>query len=196
MKKNQLFLVVGAILIVVAFLFVQFLNYHENKVNESGWLYHERFVDFLPVINFSVAIFSITYGSLLLYFFHSKKSISFITKLMLSYTLLLIFRMITMSLVPLKEPELIIYLQDPFLNNIIYPGEIDTDLFFSGHTALIMILFFLSKKWVFVVLAIVIGGLLIVQRVHYSIDVLAAFPFAYVIVLFAEYLLKRVKLKE
>jgi membrane-associated phospholipid phosphatase len=54
------------------------------------------------------------------------------------------------------------------------------DLFFSGHTALVFAIYLLSgKKWPFLLLSIVIGTLLVMQRVHYSIDVIAAFPFAW-----------------
>ena len=95
---------------------------------------------------------------------------------------MLLLRILTLSLLPLKESGDIIYLQDPFLNNLIYPGEIDSDLFFSGHTGLILIFFFLSKKWIFAILAGTIGLLLMIQRVHYSIDIIAALPFSYLIV--------------
>ncbi len=89
-----------------------------------------------------------------------------------------------------------IYLEDPFLNNLVYPGNIDADLFFSGHTALIFILFFLSRNKVFIILGTLLGLMLIAQRVHYSIDVLAAIPFAYVIVRITEYLTSRLMSKD
>jgi len=147
----------------------------------------------LPRWNCSLPIFSITYGSLILYVILERKKKLFLSKLMLAYALLLLFRMLTLSLLPLKEPELIIYLQDSFLNNLIYPGEIDSDLFFSGHTGLILVFFFLSKKWIFAILAAIIGLLLMIQRVHYSIDIIGALPFSYLIVKIVSFLVERVK---
>ena len=106
---------------------------------------------------------------------------------MFSYALLLLFRIVTLSILPLKEPEMLVYLEDPFLNNLIYPGNIDADLFFSGHTGLVFILFFLTRKIIFIALGVILGFLLMIQRVHYSIDIIAAVPFAYVIVKSVEF---------
>jgi membrane-associated phospholipid phosphatase len=96
---------------------------------------------------------------------------------------ILLFRILTLSLVPLREPLDLIFLEDPFLNDLIYPGRIVRDLFFSGHTALIFSMFLLSgKKLIFLILTIIVGFSLMIQRVHFSIDVFAAIPFAYLAV--------------
>ena len=108
----------------------------------------------------------------------------------------MIFRIVTLTILPFKEPSSLIYLEDPFLNTLIYPGNIDADLFFSGHTALIFMMFYLTKNKVFVLSGSILGLLLIVQRVHYSIDVIAAIPFAYIIVRITEYLTSRYVIKD
>lgn len=91
--------------------------------------------------------------------------------------------MVTLSLIPLREPLDLIFLEDPFMNDLIYPRRIVRDLFFSGHTALIFSMFLLSgKKLVFLILTIIVGVSLMIQRVHFSIDVFAAIPFAYLAV--------------
>ena len=135
-------------------------------------------------------------GSLILYFILERKKALFLTKLNLSYALLLIVRMITLTLVPLKVPDSLIYLQDPFLNNLIYPGEIEADLFFSGHTALIFIFFSISKRWIFAVLTIIMAVMLVLQRVHYSIDVIAAIPFSFAIVWLVKRGISRLNIEE
>lgn len=196
MNRRALFIFSLISLVFTAFLFVQFLTFHEARVDALNWVFNDPVFPYLPLQNCSWPIFSITYGSLILYFVLEKKKPLFLTKLMFSYSLLLIVRVLTLSLLPLKEPESIIYLQDPFLNNVIYPGEIDSDLFFSGHTALIMIFFFLSSRWVFVILAVAIGVLLMIQRVHYSIDIVAAIPFSFAIVWIIEAILSKINLKE
>ncbi len=196
MNKVKLFFLSLFILLVCGLFFVQFLAFHEVRVENNGWVFKDPVFEILPRINCSVAIFSLTYGSLILYFILERKKSLFLTKLNLSYALLLVVRMVTLSFVPLKIPESLIYLQDPFLNNLIYPGEIAADLFFSGHTALIFIFFSISKRWVFAVLTLIIGVLLIVQRVHYSIDVIAAIPFAFAIVWLVERGLLCLNIKE
>lgn len=178
-RKNIFF--VGALIFLTfcVFVFIPFLEFHEARVDAGGILFKDPVFQFLPVFDCSTFIFSITYGSLLLFLFTNFKTMDLISKLMASYGLLLLIRMITLSLLPLKEPDTLVYLQDPFLNNLIYPGNIDADLFFSGHTGMVFILFFLVRKWWYVLLGIVLGILLMVQRVHYSIDIIAAIPVAW-----------------
>lgn len=92
-----------------------------------------------------------------------------------------------MTLLPLAEPENLVFLEDPFLNELIYSGEITTDLFFSGHVGLVFLAAFLSeKRWYYMVLGSMLAVLLLVQHIHYSIDVLAAVPIAYLISIFVK----------
>lgn len=179
--SGKIIFFVGALIFLAfcVFVFIPFLEFHEARVDAGGILFNDPVLQFLPVFDCSTFIFSITYGSLLLFLFTNFKTMDLISKLMASYGVLLLIRMITLSLLPLKEPDTLVYLQDPFLNNLIYPGNIDADLFFSGHTGMVFILFFLVRKWWYVLLGIVLGILLMVQRVHYSIDIIAAIPVAW-----------------
>jgi len=169
-------------LLICAALFATFLPIHEARADRLLWYFDDPVFLLLPIKDVSIPIFSITYGSLLLYIAFNRKEKFFLSKLAFSYAVLLILRAGTLSILPLKEPSTIVYLEDPFLNTFIYQGTLDADLFFSGHTALICLLFFLTKKWkwLFAVLAISLGILLMIQRVHYSIDVLGALPFAFI----------------
>lgn len=90
-----------------------------------------------------------------------------------------------MYMISLESPVGIILLQDDFLLNTTYANTVlEKDLFFSGHTASVVILFYLVEhKFVSIALLImifVIGSMLIIQHVHYTIDVLAAYAFAYI----------------
>lgn len=94
-------------------------------------------------------------------------------------------RIITIYLVPLDPPPGLIVLKDP-LTSITYGGLylfISKDLFFSGHTAnLFMFYLRLQKKRdkQFALFAtIAVGSLLLVQHVHYTVDVIVAFIFTY-----------------
>jgi membrane-associated phospholipid phosphatase len=172
-----------AVLILCVSFFVTFLRFHEDRVEINGWRFEDPLFPFLPRQNLSLLIFTCTYSSLILYFALCYKQAHFIIKLLLTYSVILLFRMVTLSIVPLREPLDLIFLEDPFLNDLIYPGRIVRDLFFSGHTALIFSMFLLSgKKLVFLILTIVVGLSLMIQRVHFSIDVFAAIPFAYLAV--------------
>jgi membrane-associated phospholipid phosphatase len=101
-------------------------------------------------------------------------------------------RILTISLLPLNPPAGIITLKDP-IANIAYGGNgifITKDLFYSGHTGN-MFLFFLSlqHKWdkiIALAASFIVGILVMVQHIHYSIDVIAAFIFTYFIYLGAK----------
>jgi hypothetical protein len=179
--------------LVCAVLFSLFLPIHEARVDKLLWYFNDPAFWILPAKNVSIPIFTITYGSIITYTILNRKKKFFVSKLAFSYGLLLVFRTITLTILPLKEPETIIYLEDPLLNTFIYQGTIDSDLFFSGHTALVCLIFFLTHKWkwLFAGLGITLGVLLVVQRVHYSIDILAALPFAFLTVKIVEFAIYR-----
>ena len=191
-QRKLIFLSFGLLLICgVAFAF--FLRFHEARVDRLMWYFDDPVFPYLPAMDVSFYIFSITYGTLIAYAIINRKEPYFFSQMAFSYSLLLIFRAFTLSILPLKEPESIIFLNDPFLNFFIYQGTIDGDLFFSGHTATICLLLFwtVKFKWVFALFGVVLGILLMVQRVHYSIDIIAAIPFAYLSVRIVDFVIYR-----
>lgn len=95
------------------------------------------------------------------------------------------FRALTMYLLPLEPPVNIIPLSDPVIETLFYGGNVLLkDLFFSGHTAnLILIGLIVEQKRIknmLFIAGLLVGTMLLIQHVHYSIDVLAAPFFAFV----------------
>lgn len=93
-------------------------------------------------------------------------------------------RCMVMYLVPLDPPIGIIPLRDPFVEGAFYDNKVLVkDLFFSGHTSnMVLLTLFMDIKWLKIILAFAsaaVGYLLMVQHVHYAIDILAAPFFAY-----------------
>jgi membrane-associated phospholipid phosphatase len=146
---------------------------------------------FIPVLEVSFYIFTITYGALISYVLFFRQVEFFASKLMLTYAFILLFRMVTLSILPFRAHDDLVFLQDPFLNEMIYPSKIVTDLFFSGHTAFVAGMFFITRNWLFLFFALLVGSLLVLQRVHYSIDVVAAFPFAFLAFQLANSLIRK-----
>lgn len=184
MSQNKLFIVSLIFLLACAAMFSLFLPIHEARVDKLLWYFNDPAFWILPAKDVSIPIFTITYGAIISYLIINRKEKYVISKMAFSYGVLLIFRTLTLTVLPLKEPETIIFLEDPFLNTFIYQGTIDSDLFFSGHTALVCLIFFLThkRKWFFALIGLILGILLMIQRVHYSIDILAALPFAFLTV--------------
>jgi len=102
-------------------------------------------------------------------------------KCLQAYCLLVAIRIICLYLVPLDPERLMIPLDDPFVGKLFYNGSVITkDLFFSGHVST-MFLFFLvipfrTLKYFFLIATILVSVFILIQHVHYTIDVIAA-PF-------------------
>ena len=159
-------------------VFIPFMGYHEHRAESLDIVFQDPMFTVLPALDLSLLIFITLYGSIILYCVLNYKENNFIAIVVVCYGFLVLLRMISMSSIPLNHPDSIIYLNDPFLNNLIYPGRIYNDLFFSGHAALFVILYFVSKvRWPFLILGICMSFFVMIQRVHYSIDVLGAIPF-------------------
>lgn len=176
-------------------LFIRFALYHQENINRSGYAFNDSVLNLFPRGDFSVYIFGITYSSLLIYILFSLTKINEVSKFAVAYGLILLTRIITLTLVPLREPIGLVSLNDPILYKMIFDGEITADLFYSGHTAFVFAMFFLSKKYIFLILGIVVGTLLMMQRVHYSIDIAAAIPFAYLIARSVTWMFKKLGLE-
>jgi membrane-associated phospholipid phosphatase len=115
---------------------------------------------------------------------------------MILYFLILItlIRIITISIIPLNPPIGLIVLKDP-LTSLTYGGSgvfITKDLFFSGHTSnLFMFYLCLQKKrdkQFALFTSLLVGLLVLVQHVHYSIDVIGAIVFTYFLVKYSKHL--------
>jgi len=85
-----------------------------------------------------------------------------------------------MYLTPFEAPEKIILLDDPFVQFFAKGDILTKDLFFSGHTGTLFLLFLLAEnktlKTIFLILTLMVGTAVLLQHVHYSIDVFVA-PF-------------------
>nr|WP_262895170.1 sphingomyelin synthase family protein [Hymenobacter jeongseonensis] len=93
--------------------------------------------------------------------------------------------MLTLWLVPLDPPAALITLRDPVIDRLfeVTTQPIVRDLFFSGHTATMALLALAvrGRNWgrVLTLMTMAVGTLVLVQRVHYSYDVLVAPLFAW-----------------
>jgi len=97
-----------------------------------------------------------------------------------------------MYLLPLEPPANMIILNDPLVEFFGTGQALTKDLFFSGHTATLFILFLVSEKkiikTVFLISTIAVAIAVLLQHVHYSIDVLAAVFFTYACYNFLSYI--------
>lgn len=186
LRSKYLYPLAAAVfLIICALIFIQFMEYHHAKImNGSGIEFDDPVLQLFPRVDVSIYIFIITYGSVVFFTITHLRDPLKLAQLMFGYGVLLLLRMISMTAVPLNEPSGLVTLEDPFLNELIYPGRITTDLFFSGHIGIVFLIAFLSRhRNYFIGAGTILAILLLFQHIHFSIDILFAIPAAYFIAL-------------
>lgn len=177
--KRKLLTGIVTMVLIICFLPV-FFDYIEQR---PGRELNDALLYILPARDVSRLIFTINWVMSLFMFFQCLKQPRLFLLFLWSFIILVLLRITAISLVPLHPPAHIIVLQDP-LSNLFYGKTkfIEKDLFFSGHTAtpFAMFLCFSNKRHKALALAATIaaGSLVLVQHVHYTIDVLAAPVFA------------------
>jgi len=186
--KSHLFrkkLIIGFILIaVILSAFPFFFQLIEKR---PGIFLHDWILNQLPIQDVSIMIFILIWATSLLTFFRAVQDPGILMQLLWSYILLCVLRMMTISLIPLDPPANLLPLADPIANVFYGPHFVTRDLFFSGHTATVFLMALCLKNKTDKVLAFLasvgVGILLLVQHVHYTIDVIAAPLLTYVIYL-------------
>jgi len=101
-----------------------------------------------------------------------------------AYVVMALLRMVVMWATPLDPPPGMITLEDPLVQGLGGASHALTrDLFFSGHTSTMFLLFLAvpgrPARAFFLACTASVAYLVLVQHVHYAVDVLAAPPFAY-----------------
>jgi membrane-associated phospholipid phosphatase len=171
---------------VMLSLFPAFFRYIEQR-NQLIAISDPFLANWGPV-DLSLSIFIIIWGTTLFFLYRCLTKPVMFVQAIYALLVLCIIRMGCIYLVPLEPPADLIALRDP-LSSLTYGGAnvfITKDLFFSGHTSNMLILVIcLQNKWdkIFAgVAAVAIGIMVLLQHVHYSIDVLAAFAVAFLVV--------------
>ncbi len=100
-----------------------------------------------------------------------------------TYVIMAVFRIVAMFLVPLDPPATMLALKDPFVEFFGTGTTLTRDLFFSGHTSTLFLLSLVmpskATRALFLVCVTGVAACVLVQHVHYAIDVFAAPFFAY-----------------
>jgi len=179
--KDPLFrkkLYVGVISVIITLGSLPFFfQYIEQR---NGVVIRDMVLNFFLATDVSIPIFATLWSMTILMIVRSVQSPKIFVTVLYSFLFMELSRMITISLFPLNPPEHLIPLVDPLSNSFYGKSFITKDLFYSGHTAS-MFLFFLcfrrkTDKLLSLLCSIAVGVLVLVQHVHYTIDVIAA-PF-------------------
>jgi len=176
-KSRTEFIITLLVLVPLMLSFSQFILFIEQR---EGVVLNDPLLNTFNPINLTWLTFSLIYLSLIMFFVSVFKDPQKLMIGLQSYGLMVIFRTIAMYLTPLDAPGTLLVLDDPFVQ-LFGKGDVLTkDLFFSGHTGTLFLLFLLAEnktlKILFLISAIMVGSAVLLQHVHYSIDVFVA-PF-------------------
>jgi hypothetical protein len=150
-----------------------------------GTLLPDPLLTLLPVHDVSWFTFIIIYLSVGFTLLYVLPRPYLLLRLLAAYWLMQVARVGLLTLLPLEPPPGLLPLRDPIIDTFIYvaAGPITKDLFFSGHTATVMLLALgvgpgVRRRWLLAATTAV-GLLVLIQHVHYTYDVLAAPLFAW-----------------
>jgi hypothetical protein len=174
----KLKLIVGMTILVLIFLALpSFFQYIENR---NGTVLNDWVLAAIPAKDVSIPIMILIWGMIFLFTFRVIAKPQLFLRFLIAYVLITSTRCLCIYLVPLAPPHNMIQLTDP-LTGVFYGGQsISKDLFYSGHTSLLFLIYLCIEKKADKYLAgfstLAVGILLLVQHVHYTTDVVFA-PF-------------------
>lgn len=178
--RGRAALVVLLLVAVVGGVLPPYFAYVQQR---PGQLLADPLLALLPCRQVAVPIFVLMYGASVAGLGWLGRHPALLLRGLWAFLLLTGLRLATIWLVPLVPPVGLLDMPDPFTTLVFHlppSAAITHDLFFSGHTATVVLLALAvrGRGWrtALAVAAALVGVLVLVQRVHYSYDVLAA-PF-------------------
>ncbi|MCX6291235.1 MAG: phosphatase PAP2-related protein [Bacteroidetes bacterium] len=165
-----------AVVIGFAFFFPYFFDYLEAR---DGKILNDPLLNLIPPKDISWTVFFFLYSGILIGLFcNILKPKNFLIGLEI-YALVTLLRITSLSLVALNPPPGYIALKEPFVQLFTNGGRlISKDLFFSGHVSTILAFYFSvgqkQFKNILLIFSVMVGCLVLVQHVHYTIDVLVS----------------------
>ncbi len=174
------FILTVLLLVIIVYSFSRYLLFNETR---AGAIIDDPIQKYFHAIDLNVPIFFAIYSSLLIGIISFSFNPRQLMMAFQTYALLVTLRMISMYLIPLDPPRDCIDLQDPVVFMMGTGMKIVKDLFFSGHTSTSFMLFQVARnkylRFYFLAATITVGISVILQKAHYSIDVVAGLVYSY-----------------
>lgn len=144
-----------------------------------GLALQDHLLSYIPAHDMSWYIFILLYTIIVLVVVQLAFQPLLLIKGLQAYILLNIMRGCCIYLFPLEPDQHIIPLVDPIIDHFFYQKTIITkDLFFSGHISAMTLLCLISPsaflKKTAVVFTALVAVFILIQHVHYTIDIVAA----------------------
>jgi hypothetical protein len=177
--QSRSFRVEAAVTMVVfvgnLIIYPNFLNYIEQR---PGVRFLDPVLSMIEPVDATWVTFTILYVSISSAVWFLLREPEYLIMGFQSYVVLFLLRAVALMMVPLEPPARMIALNDPFVEFFGIEGTLTRDLFFSGHTSLMFLLFLTARtpllRRVYLSLTVVLAGCVIIQHVHYAFDVFVA----------------------
>ncbi len=171
----------GAFLITI--ILICFPYFFQHIEQRNGVVLNDGLLLLIPPYNVSAFIFILIWSSSFFMLLTALRKPEILLTFLIAYIILCLCRIVSILLFPLEAPPGLIELADP-LSNSFYGGPFITkDLFFSGHVATLFLMYLCQPdrflRYYAMVASILVAILVLVQHIHYTIDVVFAFSFAY-----------------
>jgi hypothetical protein len=169
-----------ALLVTALSFYSHYLDFNETR---EGIRYSDPLIAWFTPVDVSWITFVLIYSGLIFGIIVLLRYPNNLLLAIQTYALMVLVRMLAMYSLPLAPPETTIPLIDPVVQLFGEGHVLMKDLFFSGHTSTIFMLFLTAPnrtmKRIFFLATILIVVSVLVQHTHYSVDVIAAPFFVY-----------------
>lgn len=181
-------LIIGWILHIAVLLYLP--HFFAAIQQKQGVPINDFVLAFLPAVNMSPVIFALLYVTVIFTIFRSAQSPYLFLLYLWSTLFISLTRLVTNNWVSLEPPLGLVSLDDPILLPFYGPNGITKDLFYSGHTASVYLTYLIlrrkKEKMIALMATIIVGISLLLQHIHYTIDVIFAPVFVYIVFVFAK----------
>jgi len=171
-------------MVIIIPLLAFFPYFFQSIEHRHGIILNDPVLRVLPPHNVSVPLFIIIWALSLLALVRAVQHPRMFLTFLWAFIPLSLFRMLTITLVPLDPPVGLVGLVDPLSNFFYGPKFVTHDLFFSGHTSTVFLLYLClpgkADKKLALAVTLSVAVLLLVQHVHYTLDVLGGFLFGWI----------------
>jgi hypothetical protein len=178
-RKTEIILTV-VFLIIILLIFANFLEYIEGR---DGVSLPDPILQLFNPVDLTWLTFGLIYASLIIAIINFVREPDKLLLAIQCYSLMVVFRLVVMYLTPFDAPAKLLSLDDPFVQFFGSGQVLTKDLFFSGHTATLFLLFLIDDnkflRIFFLCSTLIVAAAVILQHVHYTVDVFTAPFFAY-----------------
>ena len=184
-------IIVGSLLaIAISCMLPTFFGIIQKR---SGPVLNDWLLAAIPPQNVSWGIFTILWGIGLYALWRGIETPTIYITYIWTFIFVIMLRVLTITLFPLDPPKGLVNMADPLTGVFYGENTITKDLFFSGHTSMLfLIVLCLERKTDKIIAAVatfIVACLLLVQHVHYTVDVIAAPVIVYPVYRLVKYLL-------